>query len=109
MHLYKADVPLYALGFKNTEEKGEEITFAVGSFCLDDPNGSNLNAKNKVEVVQLQAQRGLTKIHEIPHTYPVNKLQWAPPSFPGSRDFLCTGSDMIRVWNINNSGVNLAC
>jgi hypothetical protein len=50
-HIYKSDVPLYALGFKNTEEKGEEITFAVGSCCLDDNNLNGL--KNKVEIVQL--------------------------------------------------------
>ena len=49
MHIYKSDMPLYALGFKNTEEKGEEFTFAVGSCSLDD---SSLNSqKNKVEVV----------------------------------------------------------
>ena len=64
---------------------------------------------NKVEVVQLQAQKGLVKVHEIPHSYPASKLQWAPPNFPGSRDFLASASDMIRIWNVNNSGVNLAC
>ena len=65
MHLYESDKPLYAMGFKNTDEF-DEITFAVGSYCL--------GGDNKIEVVKLQAEHGLVKTHEIPHQYPPNKI-----------------------------------
>ena len=50
MHLYESDLPLYAMSFKNTEEY-DDITFAVGSYCLGDATGQP--QENKIEVVQL--------------------------------------------------------
>ena len=50
MHIYESDKPLYAMGFKNTEEF-EEITFAVGSYLLGDVGGPT--PQNKIEVVKL--------------------------------------------------------
>jgi len=105
MHIYESDSPLYAMGFKNTEEF-DEITFAVGSNCLGEPGTPQ--PANKIEVIKLKADQGLVKTNEIPHQFPPSKIQWAPSNFPGSRDFLASASDCIRIWNINEEKCDLA-
>jgi hypothetical protein len=42
MHLYEANTPLFAMGFKNTREF-EDITFAVGSYCIEEPQAQTVS------------------------------------------------------------------
>ena len=82
---------------------------AVGSLNMEKQNNSiqilklvDSTVTTNEQPQQPQSKKSLVKVTEFPHEYPASKLQWAPES-TGRPDFLATGGEYVRIWQVNES------
>jgi len=72
-----------------------KFRLAIGSFLED--------YTNKVEVVQLNEERGDFEIKgSFDHPYPATKIMWHPSRVSAGPDLLGTTGDYLRIWEVQH-------
>ena len=95
-------MPIYALSFSNrvfadSKQGGSSILMGVGSY---------LPQYNKLQILRMNGERGLTKEVEINEPWPQSKILWYPrpdESFGPGNDLIATSSDILRLYEIHES------
>ena len=68
--------------------------------------GSYLPQYNKLQILRMNGERGLTKEVEINEPWPQSKILWYPrpdESFGPGNDLIATSSDILRLYEIHES------
>ena len=63
--------------------------------------GSYLEQYNKVQILRMNEQTGITKELEFSEPWPTSKILWLPhpkDALDGGRDLLATSSDILRLY-----------
>ena len=62
----------------------------------------------RTQIVQLDDERGeFVKRGEFDHPYPTTKVMFIPDRTCQKRDLVATTGDYLRVWNINDDGIQM--